>query len=505
LLLVLSFPKFGHGAVAWVAPTPLLLALAGTSGLRAARLGNVTGAVSSVGLLYWTALVVVQYGGLAMPVGVLVMGALCLAFSVFHAIFGWAAARLVAGFGPAGLLGAPALWVALEYARAHTFFSFPWVLLGYSQHAELPFVQLASITAVYGVSFLVCAIASLLAYAVLEPRAERRRAALGAAALVVAAAWGWGRFEMSRPLAETGRIKVGLVQGGIRQEDKWVPENAWVNVGRHLELSERAAAQGARLVVWPESAVPFLFDEEPALATLLREAVRRRGIYLFFGNDDRERGESGRGRIYVGAKLLDPSGELGLRYRKIHLVPFGEYVPLQPLFTLGGRYAAKLVQEVSDFTPGSEATTGLVDGHRIGGFICYEAIFPSLVRRFAAEGAELLVNVTNDAWYGTTSAPYQHLAMAAFRAVENRRYLVRAANTGITAVVDPRGRVLEPTQLFDTTVLVREVPFVAETTFYTRHGNLFAQAVSALALALVAASFTGSGNQRPRGGDAGPG
>ena len=170
-------------------------------------------------------------------------------------------------------------------------------------------------------------------------------------------------------------------------------------------------------------------------------------------------------------------------------MPFGEYVPLASLFTFGGRFTAKLVQEVSDFTPGTEATTGVVDGHRVGGFICYEAIFPSLVRRFAAGGAELLVNITNDAWYGTTSAPYQHLAMAAFRAVENRRYLVRAANTGITAVVDPRGRVLEPTRLFDTTVLVREVPLVAESTFYTRHGDVFARTCAALALALVAATW----------------
>ena len=129
-----------------------------------------------------------------------------------------------------------------------------------------------------------------------------------------------------------------------------------------------------------------------------------------------------------------------------------------------------------------------IDGHAIGGFICYEAIFPELVRQFPAQGAELLVNITNDAWYGTTSAPYQHLAMAAFRAVENRRYMVRAANTGVTAVVDPRGRVLEATRLFDTTVLVREVPLVAETTFYARHGALFAQACSALALALLVAT-----------------
>ena len=245
--------------------------------------------------------------------------------------------------------------------------------------------------------------------------------------------------------------------------------------------------------------MPFLYDRDAGLAALLQDAVRAHGIHLFFGNDDLETPAAGERRIFVGAKLLSPEGRLTARYRKMHLVPFGEYVPLQTLFTLGGRFAAKLVQEVSDFSPGTEAVTGEVDGHRIGGYICYEAIFPGLVRRFPARGAELLVNVTNDAWYGTTSAPYQHLAMAAFRAVENRRYLVRAANTGITAVVDPWGRVLEATRLFDRTVLVREVPFVAETSFYTRHGDVFARACAAIALALVAATCSGSFTRpRPR-------
>jgi apolipoprotein N-acyltransferase len=301
---------------------------------------------------------------------------------------------------------------------------------------------------------------------------------------------------MARPVPETGRVVVGLVQGGIRQEDKWVPEYAEDNVERHLQLTAEAAGRGARLVVWPESAVPFLYDRDARLAGRLQDAVRAHGIHLFFGNDDLETSAGGERRIYVGAKLLSPEGQVTARYRKIHLVPFGEYVPLQRLFTFGGRFAAKLVQEVSDFSPGSEAVTGEVDGHRIGGYICYEAIFPGLVRRFAASGAELLVNVTNDAWYGTTSAPYQHLAMAAFRAVENRRYMVRAANTGITAVVDPWGRVLEPTRLFERAVLVREVPFVAGTTFYTRHGDVFARACAAVALALVTGSFTAPRRRR---------
>jgi apolipoprotein N-acyltransferase len=477
-----------------VALAPLLVALQGTSGWRAARLGYVAGAVSALGLLYWTALVVIQYGGLPLAAGIAVMMALCLAVALFPLLFGWATARLVSTFGTVGLLGAPFVWVATELARVHTFFEFPWCLLGYSQHAFLPVVQVASVTAVYGVSFILAASSSLLAYAVLEKRLPRRRAALVGLALGAGVAWAVGAWTMSRPIPETGRIVVGLVQGGIRQEDKWVPENALDNVDRHLELTAEAARQGARLVVWPESAVPFLYDRDAGLAALLQETARAEGIYLFFGNDDLE-AEGDARRIYVGAKLLSPEGRLTARYRKIHLVPFGEYVPLQPVFTFGGRFAAKLVQEVSDFTPGEEAVTGVVDGHRVGGYICYEAIFPGLVRRFAGGGAELLVNITNDAWYGTTSAPYQHLAMAAFRAVENRRYMVRAANTGITAVVDPWGRVLERTRLFDQTALVREVPFVAATSFYTRHGDLFARACAAIALALVSGSFTAPGRR----------
>jgi apolipoprotein N-acyltransferase len=463
------------------------VALRGASGWRAARLGYLTGAVSALGLLYWTSLVVVQYGGLPLVAGALIMLALCLAFALFPLLFGWATGRLVARFGSAGLLGTPFLWVATELLRAHTFFEFPWCLLGYSQQPFPPVIQIASVTAVYGVSFLLVMSSALVALALVEARV-RRAAVIGALALPVVS-WAAGSFSLSQPLPESGRITLGLVQGGIRQEDKWLPENAWSNVGRHLDLTEQAVARGARLVIWPESAVPFLYDAEPALATLLQDAVRKHGIHLYFGNDDRELGSGGEPRIFVGAKLLDPQGQVTARYRKIHLVPFGEYVPLKPLFTLGGRVVAKLVQEVSDFSPGTDAVTGDVAGHRIGGYICYEAIFPGLVRRFGAQGAELLVNVTNDAWYGTTSAPYQHLAMAAFRAVENRRYMVRAANTGITAVVDPRGRVLEATALFEQAVLVRDVPFVAATSFYTRHGDVFAHACAAIALALLAATF----------------
>jgi apolipoprotein N-acyltransferase len=280
------------------------------------------------------------------------------------------------------------------------------------------------------------------------------------------------------------------VQAAIRQDEKWDPTKAWDNIDRHVSLTQRAAERGARFVVWPESSVPFYYDHTEGLAAQLQHLAQVHHLHLLFGNDDRDTRADGRRRYFVGAKMLDPSGELALRYHKIRLVPFGEYVPMQPLLTLGGRFAAKLVDQVADFTPGSEHVLGRVDGHPVGATICYEAIFPDLVRGFAAGGAELLVNITNDGWYGRTSAPYQHLAMASFRAVENGKYLVRAANTGISAVVDPHGRVLESTPLFEPTILVRDVPFVPGTTFYARHGDVFAWACFGIAFLLTATSAT---------------
>ncbi len=489
VLLALSFPKFGQGAVAFFALVPLLLALPGTRPGRALRLGYLSGVLWAAGTLYWTALVVVQYGGLSLPVGIAVMTLLCLALAVFPALFAWRVTRWVRVLRLPGLLAAPLGWVATEALRAYTFFRFPWLLLGYSQHDHLPFVQLAAYTAVYGVSFLVSGISAVIAYAVLEMRPRHRLRAVIVGLTVLLTAWVHGRWVLSRPLPESPRLRVGLVQVSICQEDKWDPVQAIEHVKRHLELSRDAAARGARLVVWPESAVPCYFDRSPALAAELRGFVRSEGIYLLFGNDDVEEGDGGELRFYVGAKLLTPEGDLSLRYHKMRLVPFGEYVPLQPVLTLGGRVTPKLVRQVAEFTPGERAVVGEADGGRLGATICYEAIFPDLVRRFAERGAELLVNVTNDAWYGRTSAPYQHFAMARFRAVENGRYLVRAANTGITAVVDPRGRVVARTQLFERTAIVEDVALLTGDTFYSRHGDLFAWTCVAGAVLATAATF----------------
>jgi apolipoprotein N-acyltransferase len=280
------------------------------------------------------------------------------------------------------------------------------------------------------------------------------------------------------------------VQASIPQDEKWDPAQAHANLGAHLELTNQAADAGARFVVWPESSLPFLFDREEWVADVLRATTRDRGVHLLFGNDDRDvSGDGRRRRIWVGAKMLAPDGRLVLRYHKMRLVPFGEYVPLESVITFGGRFTARLVQAVGEFTPGTDYAVAAVDGHLVGASICYEAIFPNHAREFVRGGAGLLANITNDAWYGTTSAPYQHFAMAKFRAVENGRYLVRAANTGISAVVDPHGRVVEATGLFERNVLVRDVPIARGTTVYTRYGDVFAWACLGAAAALTAATF----------------
>lgn len=485
-LLALSFPKFGHPLVAWPALLPLLLALPRVPAGRAFRLGYLAGFVAGLGTLYWTTLVVVQYGSVARPLAMLATTLLCMAVALFTAAFTWLVRRWIAAVGPAALLLAPVAWVATEMARSHALYRFAWCLLGYSQQENLPLIQIASWTAVYGVSFLVAAPSAALAYAVAARSRNRGGLAVLGAAGLVGLAWLHGTRVLASPLPSGPSVRVGLVQADIRQDEKWDPRRAGSNVEAHVDLTKAAAERGARFVVWPESALPFLFDRSPELAQGLRDLARSRGLYLLFGNDDVE-DTSGAPRIWVGAKMLGPDGELALRYHKMRLVPFGEYVPLQPLITLGGRFAARLVSRAGEFAPGTEFSLGRLDGHAVSVFICYEAIFPDLVRGFRARGAELLVNITNDAWYGTTSAPYQHFAMAVFRAVENGAWLVRAANTGISAVVDSRGRVVERTGLFERTLLVRDVPLMGGETFYSRHGDVFGWLCVALAALLTLA------------------
>jgi apolipoprotein N-acyltransferase len=469
--------------VAWVALAPLLVALGGASLSRALALGFVTGVVYFTGTLYWITRVMAVYGDLQPFVAVLVNGLLIAYLALFPAFFAVATRRLVLSYGPRALLAAPLVWVTTELGRTYLLTGFPWVLLGYSQVSVLPIAQVASLFGVYGLSALVASVSAAVAYGLGPAKAGHyeklvasgvsrtlsRILPLGVVLIVVIALAAWGSLRVARgDLAAGTPVRVALVQGNVQQDQKWDPRQATGIFDNYLRMTRQAIAQGADLVVWPESSTPFTFEMEPAAADSIRRIARDARVPILLGSDQIERGAPT--RYYNSAYLVRADGSTGAVYRKMHLVPFGEYVPLKRLLF----FAEPLVEAVSDFSAGDSAVLMTVDGHSISTSICYEIVYPDLVRRFVAAGSELLTTITNDAWFGDTSAPHQHFAQAAMRAIENGRYLVRAANTGISGVVDPYGRVLVQSRLFEPAVVTATVTYRTEKTLYTRTGDLVA-------------------------------
>jgi apolipoprotein N-acyltransferase len=269
------------------------------------------------------------------------------------------------------------------------------------------------------------------------------------------------------------------VQGNIAQEDKWNPALAGAILSRYLDLSRQALAAGAQTVIWPESSTPFFLEENPPMAAEIRRLAQQSGTPFVVGSDQIERAQQN--RFYNAAFLVGADGQTRAVYRKMHLVPFGEYVPLRQLLPFVG----PLVEAVSDFSPGLEPVLLPVGAHNLSVAICYEVVYPWLVRSFVLGGSELLVTITNDAWYGTTSAAYQHWDQASLRAVEQGRYLVRAANTGITGIVDPYGQVVARTRLFETAVVTGDVRWITGRTIYATIGDLIAW-MSLVVVAIVA-------------------
>jgi apolipoprotein N-acyltransferase len=493
VLLALSFPKFGSPTFAWVALAPLLLALHRSTLRQAFFLGLFTGAVYFTGTLYWITRVMAVYGNLALPVAVGVNALLIAYLSLFPALFATIVSRLWHALGPRSLLAAPFVWVASELGRTVIMTGFPWVLLGYSQVTVLPVAQVASIVGVYGVSWLVAAVASTLAYAAavrVTGHGRPRRSGVAPfvpllACLVLVAAIGvWGAARVNRAdLTRSGdAVRVGLIQGNVDQADKWDDRRASGIFRDYLMMTRRAIGEGAQMVLWPESSTPFYFEEDRPGAEQVRAIAREAKVPIVVGSDQIDR-STPLTHYYNSAFLVKPDGSTGAVYRKMHLVPFGEYVPLKRLLF----FAGPLVEAVSDFSAGDRPVLLPVRGHVMSTAICYEIVYPGRVRQSVAAGSQLLSTITNDAWFGRTSAPYQHFAQAAMRAIENGRYLVRSANTGISGIVDPYGRVLAETGIYQQAVVVGEVRFLSSRTVYSRTGDLLAYASTALTLALLLA------------------
>jgi apolipoprotein N-acyltransferase len=476
-----------------VALAPLIVSLAGRPAVftrsRAFLLGFVAGLGYFGGTVYWTGTVVSQFGGLSWPVGV-VVGALLVSYlALFPGLFALGLGWLIVRYGTRAILLAPAVWVTSELGRTYFWSGFPWLLLGYSQTTVLPIAQSASVVGVFGVSALVALVSTALAYAIVS-RSPGSTITVGvtAAMLIAVTVWGQRRLENNSLVGQGRQIRVALIQGNIPQEQKWDDAHAGAILNTYLTMTREAAGRGAQLVIWPESSTPFPFMDDKVGGERIRTLVRETGIELLLGSDQVDHQSKS---YYNAAFLVRKDGTVAGVYQKMHLVPFGEYVPLQQLLFFVG----PLVEQVGGFTPGPDMVMLPTSHGPISTAICYEIVFPRLVGESVLRGSQLLTTITNDGWYGHSSAPYQHFLQASMRAIEQGRYLARAANTGITGFVDPYGRVVQKTEIFERAILVGEVRMLEGRTIYGRIGDLFAYVLAALTLValLTAGGIRGHG------------
>jgi apolipoprotein N-acyltransferase len=461
----LAFPATDWWLFAWVWLAPALCCGLARPPRAALADGWLAGTVFFVVLLRWLDHTFLYFSAIPWPITWLPIAALAaycgLYVALTSAAVSWLRGRIGAG---AALALVPPLWVAGEWLRGWLMGGFPWGLLGYSQHVVLPVIQIAEIAGVYGVSFLIVAVNCAIAAVVgLGWRPAAPGVALVAVALGGSLAFGWQ--ALAGPRAAAGReIRVGLIQPSIEQTLKWDPAEHARILDTYEALTRQAAQPKPALILWPETATTiFLRGDGPLLERLVRLAGSVE-TPLLVGSIDRQEGPDG--RFLNSAFLLTGQGITG-KYDKIHLVPFGEYVPLGRLIGFVRSWA----EFISDFGVGETYTVFRLPEASFGTVICYEVIFPELFRDFVTRGADFMVNITNDAWFGRTSGPWQHLGMLPLRAVEHRVAIARAANTGISAFVEPSGRVARALPLFERGVLDGAVKLRSGSTLYTRWGD----------------------------------
>ena len=478
------------GLFAWIALLPLHRVLTSVTTGQAFRRGWLAGFLAFTGTMYWVVTAMHLYGKVPLPISIVLMLLLAGYLGLYVGLYTWGFVRLEQRWPAATWIAAPCLWVSLEYTRTHVFSGLPWGLLGYSQFQWLSLIQIANITAVYGVSFLIVLVnvsVFLLIRWVLTENPQRALRPWLPLAVSVAALLGVWLYGMSQlRVSPVDRLTVGIVQANIDQAHKWDQAYRVETLERYRRLTETVSPQ-SELILWPEAATPFLFEQEPDYQSLVTGITKNAEVPLVFGSPALRRQSDGTPYLLNSAYLLNPSGEISGRYDKQHLVPFGEYIPLQRILF----FLDKLVVGIGDFEPGPGPT--LLDFERgpdgrqtrFGVAICFEVIFPDLVRRLALEGANFLVTITNDAWFGKTVAPHQHFGMAVFRAVENRMAFARAANTGVSGFIDPTGRILTTTPIFAERAVIGSIPLGAPSTVYTQFGDVFAWACVIMALILL--------------------
>ncbi|MFZ0956691.1 MAG: apolipoprotein N-acyltransferase [Candidatus Sulfotelmatobacter sp.] len=525
LLQILIFPLPGLYILSWFALAPLILAVLrarpageleidGSVKLRAASPGQAfllayaCGVLWFAGTCYWIFGTMRQFGGMSTPLALLALFLFCLYLGLYSGLFGLLLG-LMAGPGRdyrRALVAAPFLWVATELARTRIT-GFPWNLLGTAQVDNIPLCRIATWTGVYGISCEIVLVNVAVAAAFLVPR--QKRAALLVAALASAAVLQSGRLV--EPPAAVANREALLVQQNIPIAVRWVPDYFDRTLSELTSLTLKSAAEGAAqvssgqapsgqnstkkfdLIIWPESPAPF-YTSDPRFRNAISDMARRAGTWVVTGSIGTAPATQSGGPelIFNSAAIVSPSGEWTGRYDKVHLVPFGEYLPFPSLFS----FAGGLTKEVGEFEPGSSRVPLDAEDEKLGVFICYESVFPDDVRQFADQGAQVFVNISNDGWYGDSGAWSQHVNQTRMRAIENERWILSAANTGLTGSIDPYGRMAVQAPRKERTTLVAPYALTSVTTFYSRHGDWFAMLCAIISLAALVERIAFSKNRK---------
>jgi apolipoprotein N-acyltransferase len=498
IALTLAFPPFRLGFLAYWGMIPFLLLLENKGTAESFRWGYLTGLLHSIATLYWI-------GWTTLPGAISTFLIHPLYYSLF-AILLVPARRL----WPKGyLLTVPFLWTAIEYVKSLGDLGFPWLTLGYTQTYYLHLIQYASFTSVYGVSFWVVSLnVILLALWRLRQNSRHVLALLAVLALFFLIPYLYSRAVLQRSEEPKEQIRVAMVQGNVDPYQKWEAEFVEQNFQIFERLSRQAATTNPEVVIWPETATPTWLLHRSADLRRVRNLAFEMKAPILTGIPDYKWLNEKEYRTFNAAALIYGDGRSIPTYAKMHLVPFGERVPYEDAFPFFKKWLSKLELGEGNFSPGSKieifdlippATNGQVGSEpekHLAAVICFESIFPELVSEFVKAGANLLVVITNDAWFGRPTVPwwlcggiYQHAQIAVFRAIENRISIARCANTGVTMTIDPFGRIRQQTPIFEEAVLADALPLRQEITFFSRHGNVFAQAVSVVVVGLVMISI----------------
>ncbi len=495
LFLTLSFPDTNIAWLAFFALVPLLVSIQSMTHQESFYAGFITGISCFLTLIYWIVPTIHVYGGLNLVLAFGVLTLLCLYLALYPAVFAYTLKKLKhRSYMP---LLAACIWTGLEYIRTYAFTGFSWGTLGYSQYENLALIQIADFTGVYGVSFLIVLVNSSLAVLWVsfkkKPAGQYIIPAIYTTVLITGAyIYGSQKIDnIDSQIKKAKKTTISIIQGNIKQDLKWSDEFKLHTIEKYIQLSKNQTKKNPDLVIWPETALPFYYGFDRVLSNHVNQYIKSSKTNFLIGSPAFEIDKEYT-RFYNRAYMFDGFANITGTYDKNHLVPFGEYVPFGDYLAFLG----KITAQAGNFSAGDQAflplefnNNNLRVTRKIGVLICFEILFPSISSKFVKNGADILTTITNDAWFGHSSAAMQHFSIAVFRAVENRRILARAANTGISGFIDPKGKIIEMTSLFTDATVTRQVPVLNSLSFYTKHGDVFAIGSILVTLAIFAWIF----------------